>query len=155
MNFEYERSFCVESINKYIKYCTENGFEKTKEVWQNRIVFENQNNNSLIARITKEKIGDNQTIVFDCKNVMKKEGNLNQSLESASLTISEQDIPAILSMLDVMGFYEAANNTRRRYVFSKEDVCFEIDEYTNPKKNVIAIEGKKEEVEKIYNSLIK
>ena len=86
---------------------------------------------------------------------MKKEGNLNQSLESAPLTISEQDVPAILSMLDVMGFYEAANNTRRRYVFSKEDVCFEIDEYTNPKKNVIAIEGKKEEVEKIYNSLIK
>lgn len=155
MNFEYERSFCVDSIDKYVQYCQKNGFEKVKDVWQNRIVFENQTNSKLIARITKEIIDGKETIVLDCKNVMKKDGDLNQSLESTPLQIFDKDMTAVLSMLQIMGFKEVANNTRQRYVYASEKVCFEIDEYINPKMNVIAIEGDKEQVENIYNELSK
>ena len=153
MNFEYERSFSAKSIDKYIEYCNQNGYEKTSEVLQNRIVFENQTNKKLIARITKEKILDKETIAFDCKNVLQKDGNLNQSLESTPLNITENDLPAILSMMEVMDFKQSADNIRKRYVYQKDKVCFEIDEYIRPKMNVVAIEGNKEDVERIYAEL--
>lgn len=154
MNFEYERSFSVESVDKYIDYCIKNGYRKIKEVWQNRIVYENQTNRNLIARITKEKVNNIQTCVFDCKNVVKKNGNLNESLESLPLEINEKDIPSAQSMLEIMGFEQSANNTRERYVFAKNEVILEIDRYITPKMNVIAIEGEKEQVENVYKEIV-
>ena len=42
---------------------------------------------------------------------------------------------------------------RKRYVYNHKNVIFEIDKYTVPTMNVVAIEGKKEEVDKVYNEL--
>ena len=42
---------------------------------------------------------------------------------------------------------------RKRYVFEKNSVKFEIDEYIEPVMNVVAIEGLQEEVDAVYNEL--
>lgn len=49
---EYEYSFNVTSVEPYIKYCEENGYEKKGENTQNRIVYENIHNRHIIARLT-------------------------------------------------------------------------------------------------------
>ena len=49
-----------------------------------------------------------------------------------------------------MGFYIAANNTRIRYVYQKGSIIFEIDDYLEPQMKVVAIEGNKKEVDKVY-----
>ena len=38
-------------------------------------------------------------------------------------------------------------------MYTYNNVTFEIDNYTTPAMNVVAIEGKKEEVDKVYNEL--
>ena len=42
---------------------------------------------------------------------------------------------------------------RKRYVFEKNNVRFEIDKYREPAMNVVAIEGLKENVDDVYNDL--
>ena len=42
---------------------------------------------------------------------------------------------------------------RKRYVFEKNNVRFEIDDYSEPAMNVVAIEGLKENVDDVYNDL--
>ena len=44
---------------------------------------------------------------------------------------------------------------RKRYVYEKDNVKFEFDEYIEPVMNVIAIEGLKENVDKVYKELEK
>ena len=58
-------------------------------------------------------------------------------------------------MLEVSGFQEKANNIRTRYIFEKDNIKFEIDEYEVPRMNVIAVEGDKDKVDIIYNDLKK
>ena len=41
-----------------------------------------------------------------------------------------------------------------RYVFEKGDVKFEIDDYTRPEMKVVAIEGEKTQVDKVYQELV-
>ena len=43
---------------------------------------------------------------------------------------------------------------RTRYTYQKENVKFEIDDYINPKMQVLAIEGNSEEVNKINQELM-
>lgn len=151
MNIEYEKNFFVDSVDFYVDYCKNNGYTKIKETWQNRIVFENEMDNNLIARITKEKIQDKLSIVFDCKKVLNKNGNQKESQESTPLEINENNLPAILSMLQVMGFKQSADNERIRYVYQKDLVIFEIDKYLKPQMNIVAIEGEKSAVDELYS----
>ena len=41
-----------------------------------------------------------------------------------------------------------------RYVYEKGGVKFEIDDYIRPQMKVVAIEGNKDEVDKVYNELL-
>ena len=50
---------------------------------------------------------------------------------------------SIYSMLEVLDFYEVAYNYITGYVYKKDNVTFEIDDYIEPKMQVIGIEGKK------------
>lgn len=151
---EYEYSFKVKSIKPFIDYCEENGYEKVSEVIQNRIVYENKHTEDIIARITKKIIDGNEKAVFDIKNVGKRNENLKDSTESIPLTITEENTNIIDSMLSVLDFYEAANNYRTRYIYVKNGVKFEIDDYIRPKMQVIGIEGNKDAVDTIYNEII-
>ena len=43
---------------------------------------------------------------------------------------------------------------RTRYVYEKNQVTFELDEYTSPEVMcVVAVEGEKEEVDKVYDEI--
>lgn len=147
---EYEYSFNVKSIDPYINYCNINGFKEKLIQQQNRIVYENKDNKNLIARITTICSDEKRKVVFDCKSVVQSKNNLKESNESVPLLVNSRNKKSILSMLEVMGFYVSANNTRIRYVYQKGNVVFEIDDYLEPQMKIVAIEGEKEKVDKIY-----
>ena len=152
-NLEYEHSFNVKNIEPYIDFCKNNGFVEISVVSQNRIVFENKHNNKIIARLTTEFFDNNNTCHIDFKNVSSKQGDLNISTESMPLKVKAKNKDVVLSILSTLDFVEVANNLRTRYVYTKENVTFEIDDYTRPQMKVVAIEGKKEEVEFVYNQV--
>lgn len=64
-------------------------------------------------------------------------------------------MPFVLSVLDVLNFKLVADNFRTRYVYIKDDIMFEIDDYISPKMKVVAIEGEKNKVEKLCNNELK
>lgn len=59
------------------------------------------------------------------------------------------------SMLGMLNFSFHKELKRKRYVYFKDGVKFEIDNYTQPAMKVAAIEGEKEKVDKVYNELKK
>lgn len=151
---EYEHSFKVESILPYLEYCKEKGYIELDSVTQNRVVYENSNSDHIIARITTETVGGKERTVFDCKNVGSKRKDLNISSESIPMELTEETKKIVLSILEVLEFYVAADNLRTRYIFIKEGVTFEIDDYKRPQTQVVAIEGKEEAVEKVYKEIL-
>ena len=150
---EYEYSFKVKSIEPYINYCKKNGYEEVCIVTQNRIVYENRNSNHIIARVTTEEKKGEKEILFDCKNIGEKNKSLNISNESLPMVVTKDNLEIINSILNVLEFYEAANNFRKRYIYKKGGVKFEIDDYTSPKMQVVAIEGDEGEVESVYKEI--
>lgn len=150
---EYEYSFKVKSIEPYINYCKKNGYEEVCIVTQNRIVYENRNSNHIIARVTTEEKNGEKEILFDCKNIGEKNKSLNISNESLPMVVTKDNLEIINSILNVLEFYEAANNFRKRYIYKKGGVKFEIDDYTSPKMQVVAIEGDEGEVESVYKEI--
>ena len=148
---EYEYSFNVDNIGPFVDYCESNGYQKISVENQNRVVYQNQQMQNLIARITTTENGGQRRVVFDCKYIQQSDNDLKVSKESKEIVVNRGNRDGILSMLDTLGFYISADNTRTRYVYEKEGVRFEIDEYTRPKMNVVAIEGEKQRVDKVYN----
>ena len=112
------------------------------------------NNINIIARLTTDFIKDKEIITFDFKNIGERNKNLKVATESLPLNVLPKDKECILSMLRVLEFYEAANNLRTMYVYKKDNVKFEIDDYTRPVMKVVGIEGKKEEVEQVYKHVL-
>ena len=147
---EYEYSFVAKDIAPYIEFCENNGYEKISVEKQNRVVYENKNADNLIARITTTILEDSQVVVFDCKSVDEADGDLKVSKESQEIIVTDENRDGIMSMLDTLGFYVVANNTRTRYEYKKDVVKFEIDDYIEPNMKVIAIEGDRESVNAVY-----
>ncbi|MGN1268734.1 MAG: hypothetical protein ACI4U0_04480 [Candidatus Aphodocola sp.] len=150
---EYEYSFKVSSIKPYIEYCEKNDYKKESEILENRKVYENKYNPNIIARITKTVIGLKEQIVFDCKNVKEERQDLKESQESIPLVFNQSDYSTIESILKTLEFKLVADNIRTRYVYKKNEIKFEIDDYKIPKAQVVAIEGNKEEVDQLYFKL--
>ena len=69
------------------------------------------------------------------------------------MELSNENLKIIKSILDVLEFKVAADNYRTRYVFEKGNVKFEIDDYTRPEMNVVAVEGDEKLVEKVYDEI--
>ena len=150
---EYEYSFNVKSIEPFLEYCRKNQYKEISITNQNRIVYENKHNKHMIARITTTKSGENQVTEFDCKNVGTEHKSLKISSESLPLIVTEENRKVVESMLDVLDFYMSANNNRTRYVYEKNGVKFEIDDYISPQMKVVAIEGEKQQVDNVYDQL--
>ena len=150
---EYEYSFKVKNIKPFISFCKDNGYKKTYEAIENRIVYENKHNTSMIARITTINNNDGKRIIFDSKNVDSRRKNLKVSRESKPIIIKSIDKKKYISLLEVLDFKEVANNVRKRYVYKKGRVIFEIDRYIKPKMFVVALEGEQKQVEKVYEEL--
>ena len=152
---EYEKGIKVDDIQPYIEYCEKNGYTKVAVTEQNRKVFENKNDRKIISRITTEKHGDQEKIYLDFKNFSTHTDSLQISQESKELEITRQQIPIILSMLNTLNFEQSADNFRTRYVYKKGSVKFEIDDYKVPSMKVVALEGKDDDVERVFDEITK
>ena len=64
----------------------------------------------------------------------------------------DNDMKALNSILDILGYKENVHIERTRIVYKKDTVKFEIDKYIKPEKMcVVAIEGEKVIVDEIYD----
>lgn len=147
---EYEYSFKVESIERYINYCNSNDYKIIDKVKQTRTLY--RNSNKTMARITINEYENNTKMFLDFK-----EDNLTDDIlkiRKESLPLEFSDIESINSILDFLEYKKDITLIRNRMIYEKDNVKFEIDEYESPEVyNVVAIEGKKEEVDRVYNEL--
>ncbi len=146
---EYEYNFKVQSIEPFINFCKQNGYKEKQISTQNRVVYENKNKKTMLARITTDIKNNKKTTVLDFKNVDNKNINFKISNESLPIKVTSKNKKAIMSILQTLEFEEVANNFRTRYVYEKNNVEFEIDDYTKPQMKIVAIEGERNEVEKV------
>ena len=151
---EYEYTIKVKDLKPFIDFCKKNNYKLISVEKQNRKVYENNSNSKIIARITSSEVNGEIKNIFDIKNVGEKSENLKISNESLPLEITPENKSIIESMLSVLEFNLAADNKRIRYVYQKDDITFEIDDYTSPKAHVVAIEGKKESVDAVYEEIL-
>ena len=144
---EYEYSFEVKDLKPYIEYCTENGYALKSNSSQKRVLYRNKN--KTLARITYEKINDKITKKLDFKDDKLSDEDL--IIRHETLPIVFEDDKAILSILEFLGYKEDNALIRDRLEYEKDNVKFELDSYTQPRKTyVIAIEGEKKKVDEVY-----
>ena len=149
---EYEYSFKVKELKPYIKYCIKENYFKEKEENQIRDLY--LNNSGVLARVTTSKKNNKETIIIDFKDEDDRNKILKNTRESLPLIIDKKNLKAFYSILDILGYKQIKQLVRKRVVYVKGKVKFEIDKYTQPEKmNVVAIEGKKKEVDKVYNEI--
>lgn len=151
MNKEYEYSFKVTSIDKYIEYCKKNNYKLEEEYNQTRTLY--KNNGKIMARITKNDYKTNSIEILNFKDNNENNNTLKVCRESKDLIITNDNKEFVESLINILDLKEDKVLKRKRYVYTKNNVKFEIDNYTSPKMNVIGIEGLKEEVDKVYNEL--
>jgi len=85
-----------------------------------------------------------------------------QNSEANKISLIWNSIPSQLakenkkfvdSLIQILDLTNIKIFKRKRIVFKKKNVVFEIDKYISPRMNVVAIEGKKEEIDQVYSSL--
>ena len=150
MEKEYEYSAKVKDIEPFINYCKENNYELINKTAQKRVLY--RNNNKILARVTTIKEGESKNIFLDFKDENESDDVLKISRESGKINVTDNMdfVNAVFPMLE-FDFYKELD--RVRYVYVKNNVVFEIDEYVKPEMKVVGIEGNKEEVDKIYKVL--
>ena len=151
MNNEYEYSFKVKDITPFIDYCVDNNYELKKEYEQTRILY--KNGGKVMARITKSVYKDNEVEILNFKDDNLSDSVLKVSRESKDLVMNDENRDFVKSLLEILELNETKKLVRKRYVYTYNNVTFEIDNYITPVMNVVAIEGKKDEVDKVYNEL--
>ena len=151
MSEEYEYSFKVKDIEPFIKYCLDNNYIDEDEYEQTRTLY--KNGGKIMARITKNCYKDREVEILNFKDDNLDNNILKVSRETKDLVITDENRDFVKSLLDILELTDEKKLIRKRYVYKKNNVVFEIDEYTEPKMNVVAIEGNKDEVDSIYNEL--
>ena len=102
-----------------------------------------KNKDKLLARVTKNKVDGNQKIFFDLKDENDSNDVLKILRESGKIDVTN-NTEFVDSMLGMLNFSFHKELKRKRYVYFKDGVKFEIDNYTQPAMKVAAIEGEKE-----------
>lgn len=151
MNREYEYSFKVKEIKPFIDYCINNNYELKKEYEQTRILY--KNGGKVMARITKNIYKDEKIEILNFKDDNLSDSVLKVSRESKDLVITDENREFVQSLLEILELKESKKLIRKRYVYVYNNVIFELDKYTNPVMNVVAIEGKKDQVDSVYDDL--
>ena len=151
MNKEYEYSFKVKDIKEFIQYCVLNEYEKKEEYLQTRILY--KNGGPVMARITENIYNDYVQKVLNFKDDNLNDNILKVSRETKGLVINDDNQEFVDSLIEILDLANKKVLKRKRYVFEKNSVKFEIDEYIDPVMNVVAIEGLQEEVDAVYNEL--
>lgn len=151
MNKEYEYSFKVKDIVPFVDYCVSNNYELKKEYEQTRTLY--KNGGKVMARITKNVYNDDEVEILNFKDDNLSDNVLKVSRESKDLLVNDENREFVKSLLEILELNETKKLARKRYVYIYNNVVFEIDKYITPVMNVVAIEGEKEEVDKVYNDL--
>ena len=151
MNKEYEYSFKVNDITPFIDYCINNNYELKNEYEQTRTLY--KNGGKVMARITKNVYKDSEVEILNFKDDNLSNSVLKVSRESKDLIINDENRDFVKSLLEILELNDTKKLVRKRYVYTYENVIVEIDKYIIPVMNVVAIEGEKEEVDKVYNDL--
>lgn len=99
---EYEYSFKVTNIDKFICYCKENNYLKKEAVKQTRILYKNKS--SIMARITSKEYDDDIKITLDFKDDNNSDKILKVSNETIPLEINENNKDAIYSILNIFEY---------------------------------------------------
>ena len=106
-----------------------------------------------MARITKNIYKNDEVEILNFKDDNLNDSTLKISRESKDLLVNDENREFVKSLLEILELNISKKLERKRYVYNHKNVIFEIDKYTVPTMNVVAIEGKKEEVDKVYNEL--
>ena len=106
-----------------------------------------------MARITENEYEEKYEKILNFKDDNLNDKILKTSRESKDLIITKDNEEFVVSLIEILNLNTKKVLKRKRYVYEKENVKFEIDEYIEPLMNVIAIEGKKEEVDIVYKKL--
>ena len=151
MNKEYEYSFKVKDITPFIDYCVNNNYELKKEYEQTRTLY--KNGGKVMARITKNVYKEREVEMLNFKDDNLSDSVLKVSRESKNLLVNDENRDFVKSLLEILELNESKRLVRKRYVYACNNVVFEIDKYLIPTMNVVAIEGEKEKVDKVYDEL--
>ena len=81
------------------------------------------------------------------------DSTLKISRESKDLVVNTDNQEFVDSLIEILDLTNKKVLKRKRFVFEKNNVKFEIDEYIEPIMNVVAIEGLKDEVDIVYREL--
>ena len=106
-----------------------------------------------MARITENIYVDKREKILNFKEDNLNDNTLKISKESKDLVITDDNQEFVYSLIEILNLTTKKVLKRKRYVFEKNNVRFEIDEYSEPAMNVVAIEGLKENVDDVYNDL--
>lgn len=149
---EYEYAKKVRSLKKYINYCEENGFTLKEKTSQIRVIY--RKSDKTMARITTNEVNGIKKKSLDFKEDKLSNDELIIRKESKAIEFTDEE--AVISILDFLGYEKDNTLDRTRYVYTKKDAVFELDEYVKPNKScVVSLEGKKEIVDKIWMDLNK
>ena len=148
---EYEYSFKVKDIKPFIDYCLSHEYIFEDEYEQIRILY--KNGGKVMARITRNCSKDGDVEILNFKEDNPDDNILKVSRESKDLLITDENREFVKSLLEILELREEKKLSRKRFVYKKDKVVFEIDRYTEPKMNVVAIEGNKDEVNSVYKTL--
>lgn len=149
MNEEYEYSFIVKKIEPFINYCKENNYDLINEYEQIRTLY--KNDSKIIARITKNTFKEKVSESLNFKDEDISDSSLKIRRESKDLIITKENREFVDSLINILNYKKTKQLIRKRFVYKKHNVKFEIDDYTEPSMKVIAIEGEKKETDCVYN----
>ena len=154
MKSEYEYSYKVTSIKEFIQYCESNNFIKISETTQTRTLY--KNDTYIMARITIEEYNLKHTITeyLDFKENNETNQELKIRKETDILNLNNENKAFAKTLMEFLNLKVDKELIRTRYTYQKGNVKFEIDDYTNPKMKVLAIEGNSEEVNKVNQELM-
>lgn len=145
---EYEYSFEVKDWQPFIDFCEKNNYKLKEEFNQTRIIYRNKN--KTMARLTINENNEKIIKQLDFKDDKLTENDLIERRETRALIF--EDDSAVQSMLDFLNYKKDNTLKRMRKIYEKNGVKFELDHYSQPRNSfVVAIEGEKVEVDKIYN----
>ncbi len=148
---EYEYSFKVKSLKPYIEYCIKNGYELKSDVKQMGRVLKADNNTTARIKVDLPKKGTPKK-VLDFKDADDSKALIKERRETLPLVFEDDE--AVESILEFLGYTKKDGSyIRRRRVFVKGNVIFEMDYYIKSRNKVMAIEGVKEDVDRVYEEI--
>lgn len=146
---EYEYSFKVKNIIPFLHYCEKKEYVLKHFNYQIRELYKNKS--GILARITTEIENEMETKLLDFKEDTDITKVKKMAKETIPLEITESNQDFVLSLLEMFEFQKFKTLKRKRHTYQKDQVIFEIDEYSEPETcYVVAVEGEKECVDKVY-----